>query len=634
MSTETDARARADVSRTAPARIPGVLTQICAIAKANPEAIAVRCGNRATTYRALVTAADRVVRELRSRGVGPGDRVGILTAPCPEMLCAVVGILAAGAAYVPLNPAATADHIQRTANDAGLCLVLTDKQLSRRRIGLDREALAAIEPIEGDGYPETPRPGDWVDPTSEDVAYVMYTSGSTGAPKGVVVTHGNLAFSTWARREVYPGPATFLLVSPLAFDSSAAGIWGTLTSGGCVAVADELERHDPRALVEAIVRWHVTRTLMIPSLYRLVLESWQQEGSAALSTLESVTVAGESLPTSLIAKHFNALPQVRLVNEYGPTEGTVWATFKPYTSPGPTSIGGAIPGMRVEVLDEQLRRVAPGERGELCIAGPGVALGYLGNPEATAVAFVTDPWSVDGGRLYRTGDLARMGPDGDVEYLGRRDRQVKVRGQRVELEAVEGALEALPGIADAAVEADDSRASLTAHLVLERGSDAAEVRACIDAALSNELRPGRVHLHDRFPITPNGKKDIAALRRAVAGDTAADGAHGPAHPDSDDLRATVRQAWREVLGVKVVPADKNFFDLGGQSMAVMELQAALERLTGVHTSVVSLFRHTTVEAQTALVERGGEDDEASRLRRTRSAHAGRQRRERVRGKIK
>jgi amino acid adenylation domain-containing protein len=478
--------------------------------------------------------------------------------------------------------------------------------------------------------------------SAQDAAYLIYTSGSTGEPKGVLVEHGQLAASTLARRIVYPGRPVFLLVSPIAFDSSVAGLWGTLTAGGRLVVATADEVRDPERLVELIERHQVTRLLCVPSLYRVLLDAAVRLGSERLRSLDSVIVAGETLPEALIRRHFASGITACLVNEYGPTEATVWASYRRFTGPGRVSIGRPIPGVRLYVLDEQGNLAARGAQGELYIGGPGVARGYFGRPSATAAAFLDDPFAGrPDARMYRTGDLVRWTAEGTLEFLGRRDRQVKIRGHRVELGAVEAELCAVPGVRDGIVVPDEAKTRLTGFVLVDADIAADSVRGHLATRLPEVMVPASIRVLDSFPLSVNGKVDRAALAataaRPPAGEISGALAAGPNAADS--TTAKVAAAWAEVLQVADVPADVNFFDLGGQSLAVFQLQDALESHTGTRPSVVALFRHTTVTAQATLIRDGGaspdESHSAMRTAAARRAAAVRARRERAeRGALK
>jgi amino acid adenylation domain-containing protein len=628
---------------------------VARFARVTPTATAVSSGNRAIGYQALDTWAGRIASRLACAGVRRGSRVGVLVEPSTAMVAAVLGVLQAKAAYVPVDLAHPDRRIADVLADARVGAVVTTGAAAYRVTGLDLplvlvEETEGTEPIEGtwptadtaepdttddeDGPAASRHTGDDrltgdspltvgnrltgdAPVTGDDPAYLIYTSGSTGEPKGVEVGHRELAASTLARRMVYPGRPVFLLVSPLAFDSSAAGLWGTLTAGGHLVVAGSDEVRDPERLSRLVERHGVTRLLCVPSLYSVLLDAAERYGMERLRTLETVITAGEPLPIELMNRHFALHDRrVALVNEYGPTEATVWASYRRYDAPGRVSIGGPVPGMRLYVLDEQLRPVPRGPEGELFIGGAGVSRGYFGRPDATARAFLDDPFApAAGARMYRTGDLVRWTAEGTLDYLGRRDHQVKIRGHRIELGAVESALGTLPGVREAVVVPDATGTALIAFALAPSLPAAQDLREQLARVLPTAMVPARIEVLDSFPRTVNGKADRARLRESTQeGHLAAEptaphrkpesSAPHPAGTDADPTDA-VRAAWAEVLKARSVPADVNFFDLGGHSLAMFQLQDALERHTGSRPPIVALFRHTTVMAQAELIKGGG-----------------------------
>ena len=610
---------------------PPVHELVAGFARTGPARTAVSCGTGSIAYGDLDAWAARVAAALTEAGVGRGGRVGVLVEPSLAMVAAVLGTMRCGAAYVPVDVSHPDARVAEILTDAQVDAVLVTDATRPRLTGFDAPLVAADstgEPAAGPASgaargrePESPG----VPVTADDAAYLIYTSGSTGEPKGVVVEHGQLAASTLARRTVYPGPPVFLLVSPLAFDSSVAGLWGTLTAGGHLVVAAPDEVRDPERLVELVERHQVTQLLCVPSLYGVLLDAARSLGGERLSSLDTVVVAGEPLPPELVDRHFALhTGPTALVNEYGPTEATVWASYRRFDAPGPVSIGRPVPGATLHLLDEDLRPVPPGAEGELFIGGAGVSRGYHGRPEATDLAFLDDPFSdTPGARMYRTGDRAAWNPDGTLAFLGRRDHQVKIRGHRVELPMVEARLSALPGVREAAVVPDAAGNSLTAFVLT--ASDPApspeSLREELAARLPAVMVPARIVRLDTFPRTVNGKADRAALQaRAEERQPLPGAAQGAAHPDAahpgaesappGDLTAQVSAAWAEVLKAPHVQLDVNFFDLGGHSLAMFKLREALERRTGKRPPVIALFKHTTVAAQVAMLRDGDGSSES------------------------
>lgn len=621
--------------------LPPVHELVERIAAQSPGLPAVRSGTSSISYGELSAWADRAAARLADAGAGHGSLVGVLAEPSAAMVAAVLAVLRCGAAYVPVDPAHPDRRIAAVLKDAQVSAVVTAGTVGERLAGLGVPVIAADATADDGpkGGNQTAHRPPAASVHEHDAAYLIYTSGSTGEPKGVVVEHGQLAASTAARRMVYPGRPVFLLVSPLAFDSSVAGLWGTLTAGGCLIVAGADDVRDPERLVELVERHQVTHLLCVPSLYSVLLDAAVRLGTARLRTLETVIAAGEPLPPELVERHFALRTgQTVLVNEYGPTEATVWASYHRFEAPGPVSIGRPVPGARLYVLDDELRPVPPGVEGELCIGGAGVTRGYHGRPEATAEAFPRDPF-VDSptARMYRTGDLVRRQPDGTLAFLGRRDHQVKIRGHRVELGAVEAHLADLTGVREAAAVVDGTGDTLVAFVVGPAQADAGSLRERLAARLPAAMVPARITVLDDFPRTVNGKTDRTALSERADAERAA-APDGPARPDEStrpaegDLTDQVAAAWAEVLKTTHVPLDVNFFDLGGHSLAMYQLRDALERHTGQRPSMVAMFEHSTVASQTTMLRHGadratehGRDARARQAaaRRARALRAGR-----------
>ncbi len=600
---------------------------VARLAADRPAVIAVRCGDIAVTYGELIFGARQLSHRLAAAGVRAGDRVALLAEPSAEMIGAVLGILGAGAAYVPIDLAQPDARLATILHDAQVKAVVATAHTQPLTDGSQVPVVTVANVPDAaptDSFAATVGPAD--------PAYLIYTSGSTGEPKGVIVEHRNLAASTQARLMVYPGTPTFLLLSPLAFDSSVAGIWGTLHAGGCLVVASADELRDAEQLVALVSRHQVDRTLCVPTLYGLLLDAAERAGTAPLASLRQVIVAGEALPQTLADRHFAMHSStVDLVNEYGPTEATVWAAFHRFTGAEPVSIGGPVPGARLYVLDDELQPVPPGTEGELFIGGAGVTRGYFGRPEATAGVFLDDPFAAEpGARMYRTGDVVRWNAEHRLDFIGRKDDQIKVRGHRVELGAVESTLRLLAGVQEAVVLPDAQGTGLIGFVASPQDADPIALRRALAEKLPTVMVPGELRVLPELPRNLNGKLDRALLRTLAAEPPAARPAAAPAA--ADPLTAQVTAAWSEVLGVATVPLDVNFFDLGGHSLSMFKLQDALERLCGVRPSIVSLFQETTVSAQAALIRASREQGEdtvpsgsAAAARRARTARLRQQR---------
>jgi myxalamid-type nonribosomal peptide synthetase MxaA len=573
-----------------------------------PDRPALVCGETALTYGELNERADALARHLRARGVGPETRVGLCLERSAEAIVGIFAILKAGGAYVPLDPASPPERIAELLADCGAALLVTQERLAARwPAGVEILCLDQA----GDWRSETGGEGNrpsFLQP--ESAAYLIYTSGSTGQPKGVVASHRNAVASTAARFGFYPeAPDGFLMVSPFAFDSSVAGIFWTLSRGGRLCLPPEGCPQDPMALAEIIRRERPSHLLCLPSLYGLLLEC---AGSGPLDSLRAVIVAGETCPPNLAAEHYRRLPETRLYNEYGPTEGTVWSSVYEIlpadaASGAAVPIGRPIPGARLYILDGGLNPAPVGVPGELYVGGAGVARGYHGRPALTAERFVPDPFGASpGARLYRTGDRVRWRPDGQLEFLGRIDHQVKIRGFRIEPGEIEARLLLHPAVKEAAVIAREDRPGdprLVAYCVLSatEGRDAMPeiLREFLKTTLPDYMVPAAFVALERLPLTPNGKLDRKAL---PAPDIAGQFAQRYAAP-RNDLETRLARLWAELLKIERVGIHDNFFDLGGHSLAAVQLIVRLRERFGGGLSVASLFEAPTVAELAARMAR-------------------------------
>ena len=432
--------------------VGGVLEWIEAHVRETPDALAVTFEGEPLTYAHLWEASGALAVHLQTRGVGPNVPVGLCAERSHQLVVGMLGILRAGGAYVPMDPSYPADRLRFTLADAQAPVLVTHGQHLRTfaSSGVELVDLDALR--SGGAAVELKAYGsELATPGVNDLAYILYTSGSTGQPKGVAVTHGNLAASTGARLEVYEEPVgRFLLLSSVAFDSSVAGLFWTLATGGALVIPPDRIEQDVEALASLLEQEQVTHTLCLPSLYQVLLDLVRPD---ALASLRCVIAAGEALPPVVAARHFDRCPGAMLFNEYGPTEATVWATVHrvpEVSSDLRVPIGRPIPGARVYVLDARGDPVPIGVPGELVIGGAGVAQGYVHQPALTKAAFEPDLLSPESpARRYRTGDRALWRPDGTLDILGRVDTQVKIRGYRIELGEVEAALRQHPGVREA-----------------------------------------------------------------------------------------------------------------------------------------------------------------------------------------
>jgi nonribosomal peptide synthetase DhbF len=463
-----------------------------------PERTAVVCGAQSLTYAELDREARALAAEMVRRGVGPGDLIGLRVARSIDVPVAIVGILMAGAAYVPLDPQYPAKRLQMIVEEAGIAWVVGD--------GIPIRGHAPAPDV------ELPEPG----PT--DRAYVIYTSGSTGRPKGCVVTHRNVLSLLAAALPLFDvGPDDrWTLFHSINFDVSVWELWGPLVTGGTVVIVEADAALDPQEMLDLVIAERVTVLLQVPAVFRLLAEAHAEAGRPRHS-LRYVIFAGEAVDLATLAAFVDGQrEEVRLVNMYGPTETTVYATHKlldeaALHGANRSPIGRPLAHLAIVLRDEHGAEVPDGVPGEMWISGAGVCDGYLGRDDLTAERFVT----VDGARCYRTGDLARRLPDGELEFLGRADRQVKVRGFRIELTEIEAVLRTCAGVRDAVVEVvtgGDATDFLVAYLVPDDDRfSMAQARAECEQSLPPHMVPNVFTLVPAIPLTPSGKVDRGAL---------------------------------------------------------------------------------------------------------------------------
>ncbi|MBF8189758.1 amino acid adenylation domain-containing protein [Nonomuraea sp. K274] len=475
----------------------------------NPDTVAVVAGEAKLTYGALNIRANRLAHRLRELGAGPEKRVGVIAERTTHTVTALLAVLKAGAAYVPLDPDHPAERQQFILADAGIEVLLAHTH--HQRAAQDGTTVIDVDVFDGgedDTDPDVPVHAD-------NLAYVIYTSGSTGTPKGVLVSHGNLAHATearWSCGRISPG--IYCLPVPFTFDGAAAGLYWTLASGGRLVLPDAMTVHDPRRLGRLINLECATHFDAVPSQYEMLLSLCPRD----LRSLRDISVGGEVLPPHVVAQHATMLPSATLYNDYGPTEATVWSTFHPCPpdfAGASVPIGRPIPGARVHILDDDLNPLPQGIPGQIHIGGPGITRGYLNRPALTAEHFTPDRLH-PGERLYHTGDRGRWLPDGTIEFLGRTDTQTKIRGYRIELGEIETTLHNHPAIVGAAVTTQHDAATgdprLTAYVVSRAGAvSREELNAHLLATLPHYMLPATYVFLDQLPLTPHGKVDRQAL---------------------------------------------------------------------------------------------------------------------------
>lgn len=568
-----------------------------------PQAIALVYEGQKLSYAELHERANQLGHYLQDLGVGPEARVGICVERSLEMVIGLLGILKAGGVYVPLDPEYPPERLAYMLKDAALNLLLTQQHFqhagestSIRRLELDAKEVPWA------GAPTTPVMNNVM---PDHAVYMIYTSGSTGRPKGAINTHAGIANRLLWMQDAYHLEAAdkVLQKTPFSFDVSVWEFFWPLTTGAGLVMARPGGHRDSAYLAELIEREAITTLHFVPSMLSLFLE---EPGIERCRSLKRVISSGETLPKATIDRFFARLPGVELHNLYGPTEAAVDVTFWPCAPRDPSSvvpIGRAIANTQLYVLDAIQQPAPIGIAGELHLGGVGLARGYLNRPELTAERFVPHPFSAEGGaRLYRTGDRARWRSDGNLEFLGRLDEQIKLRGYRIELGEIEAALREQPGIEQAAVVLREDvpgkkqlAGYVVGHRTLEDGSktelDLGRIKNRLKQHLPDYMVPTVLMALSALPLSPNGKLD---RKRLPALDQSAEHKTAYVEPRTP-VEEILCGIWEGVLGVKKVGIQDNFFELGGQSLLATQVMAHIRRAFRVDIPLRRLFEAPTVE---------------------------------------
>lgn len=575
--------------------VPELIEQQC---EKRPEAIAITAGSSVVTYSELERLANRLAHHLRELGVGPESLVGVCMERSTASVISNLACFKAGGAYLPLDPSLPVERLTFMLSDANVAAVVCSPSVSNTLPGGSWQ-IVSFDPADPNwSAGSEQRPEVAVQP--ENLAYVIYTSGSTGKPKGVEITHANLSnLVAWHLRafEVTSSDRASLQAA-VGFDASVWELWPYLAAGATVAIPEATIRNHPESLRDWLMANLVTITFLPTAMAeQMLLLRWPAE-----SALRTLLTGADTLRR----RPEPSLP-FRVVNNYGPTECTVVATsglVRDSSTRGLPSIGSAIDGTQIYILDEKMRPVKNGNAGEIYIGGDSVGRGYRNNPALTAERFVASPSGHDGERLYRTGDLARILTNGEIEFLGRIDEQMKIRGFRVEPGEIVSALDSHPSVHASTVQlagGSGEEKKLVAYVVLKSGAavSADELRQMLNQLLPDYMVPAVFVKVDRLPVTANGKVDHTALPLPSASNALPE-AHFVAP------RTIVEQRLAAILSpllrVERVSVKDNFFLLGGHSLLGTQLLTRIKESFGVELSLLSLFDHPTLEGMSVEIE--------------------------------
>ncbi|MFH0518037.1 amino acid adenylation domain-containing protein [Streptomyces sp. M41] len=585
---------------------------VAAQCRRTPRATAVVAADATLTYAELHARASAVAAHLRARPEGPGRIVAVTLDKSAAQIVAVLGILMAGAAYLPLDPSQPTARRDRILADAGVRHVLVPDAAAGAQAW--PEGVTAV-PVDGlDGVDEGVEDGGTAVEASpanpDDLAYVIYTSGSTGVPKGVMISHRAALNTVEDLNERFQVGADdrMLGLASLGFDLSVYDIFGLLAVGGVLVLPDPARRTDPAHWADLVARHGVTLWNSVPAQLGLLTDHLESEGTgAAAASLRLALMSGDWIPLSLPDRIRALAPGLRLISLGGATEAAIWSIWYAIEEVAPhwpsIPYGTPLDNQSWHVLDEHLRPRPDGVVGELYIGGAGLAMGYLGDPEKTAHRFIQHPDT--GERLYRTGDLGRYHPDGVLELLGREDRQVKIRGHRVEPAEVEAALLAHPAVKDAAVVAhpDASGGLRLAAYYVVAGTEAgtAQLREHLGAQLPAYMVPSTFTALAGLPLTANGKVDRAALPDPAVPDGTGTAEAEPDQEPATETERVLAEIWAAVLEVETVRPADDFFLLGGHSMLATQVVAELRERLGIKVPLRLMFEETTLRGLGAVI---------------------------------
>ncbi|MEW4924161.1 amino acid adenylation domain-containing protein [Algibacter sp. 2305UL17-15] len=576
------------------------------IAKKYPEKKAVTFNDSSLSYEELEGKSNVIAQKILALKVDRNAVIGLCVERSTDMIAGILGILKAGCCYLPIDPEYPKERINFMVSDSNAKIIVSKSHLNScfsaeklSCINLDKMLFTEKNQV---NLPEVDH---------NDLAYIIYTSGSTGKPKGVPISHKNIINSTLGRIAYYKNnPEAFLLMSSISFDSSKAGIFWTLCTGGTLVISEKRMEQDIAKIGNIIKDNTITHTLMLPSLYKTILEYIDK---TQLKTLSTVIVAGEACSISLCENHLEKLPEVNLHNEYGPTEASVWCSAHKITfedlKRNQVPIGKPVANSQIYILDSNKNRVPIGVTGEIYIGGTGLSKGYLNRQELTRSLFIENPYNPNE-KLYKTGDLAKYNNDGTIQFIGRVDQQIKIRGYRVELEAIENTINKTPNVEQAIVlvkENEGKPKRLIAYIKPNGNFDEQDLKDTLKKKLPDYMMPHTYVVIDNFYLLPNGKVDKKALEN-IALEVTTSNTKAIAAP-KNEIEEQLLKIWEETLNISPIGTHDNFFEIGGDSILSIQI-IAKARKNGIMLSPNQLFEHQTISGLSkGLLEAEKQDDE-------------------------
>lgn len=563
------------------------------IVKEQPKNIAIQYGESKLTYFELNNYANKLANILHRKGVGPEDVIAINMSPSLKMIGSILAIMKSGAAYLPIVPSLPSERKKYILQNAKAKVILTDEEFNFplaevSLVFVDNDLMNSREKYKNLG----------VKVKADNLAYVIYTSGSTGKPKGVMVEHKHLINQLCAYDMFVPTPKGLVgsAVCPFSFDVSVIEFFSVLCFGGTLVIPEPDEKSTPEQFSEFILKNRINSVYIPPALLSDVATCLNRNKKDL--TIKRLLVGVEPIKQELLQRYVNLSDDITVVNGYGPTETTIWATFYKFEritkKNNITPIGKAIFGYKVYLLDSKMQPVPQGEAGELYIGGLSVARGYINNPELTIERFINDPFDEQpGSKLYKTGDYAKELPDGNIEFIGRKDFQVKVRGHRVELQEIEIELQQVPGIKQAVVAVHKGNSGvdfLYAFYTAQEKVEAERIKKYLLDTLPEYMVPWWFIQLDKFPLTSNGKTDRKALAEQFD-KTASIKEYVASRNETEEILVSI---WKEVLNVEQVGVHDNFFHLGGYSIKANQLLYKINDTWGIDLSLKEILEEPVV----------------------------------------